>query len=118
MRKKTSLLLLLSVVGSFFFIHCASSSLGDQLQFGIHSAQKELWDEAIFRWKKVVQTTPQSASAHNNLAVAYEKKGWWEKAEQEYKKALELDPDNSYIQSNYEKFKKRHSSGKKENEKN
>lgn len=118
MRKKTSLFLLLTVTGSFFFIYCGSSSLGDQLQFGIQAAQEDLWDEAIFRWKKVIQSTPESAPAHNNLAVAYEKKGLWEKAEQEYKRALELAPENSYIQSNYKNFKKHHPSEERENEKN
>ncbi|MBS3818299.1 tetratricopeptide repeat protein [bacterium] len=118
MRKKISLFLLVCGAGALFFIHCSSSSLGDQLQFGIHAAQKDLWDEAIFRWKKVIQSNPESASAHNNLAVAYEKKGWRDKAEEQYKKALSLDPNNSYIQSNYEKFKERPRSGEKENEKN
>ncbi|MFP4081325.1 MAG: tetratricopeptide repeat protein [Candidatus Aminicenantes bacterium] len=90
----------------------------NQLQFGIEAAQKDLWDEAIFRWKKVIAHHPQSAAAHNNLAVAYEKKGWWEEAKKEYEIALKLNPDNSYIESNYEKFKKNQELSKKEKTKN
>ncbi len=78
-----------------------------QLQFGILAAQKDLWDEAIFRWKKVIQSDPSSAAAHNNLAVAYEKKGLWEEAEKEYETALKLRPDHDLITANYEKFKSR-----------
>ncbi len=77
----------------------------DEVKFGIEAAQKGLWDEAIFRWEKVVQKDPNSPAAHNNLAVAYEKKGDFEKAEKEYKTALELGPENEHIRSNYKKFK-------------
>ena len=89
------------------FFGCRSAPSQSQLSFGILSAQKDLWDEAIFRWKKILESDPNSAAAHNNLAVAYEKKGWWEEAKNEYETALELSPKNEYIQSNYEKFKKR-----------
>lgn len=96
---------------------CVASLPEDQLDFGIKAAQKGLWDEAIFRWDKVVQSNPNSAAAHNNLAVAYEKKGAFEKAEIEYKKALRLSPENEQIQSNYEQFKKNIASNKKDEKK-
>lgn len=84
---------------------CAAQVQHKQLRFGVQAAQKNLWDEAIFRWNKVLRSTPDSAPAHNNLAVAYEKKGLWEKAEKEYQLALKLSPNNEYIQSNMKKFK-------------
>jgi Flp pilus assembly protein TadD len=83
--------------------------------FGIQAARQDLWDEAIFRWKRVIQIQPDSAAAHNNLAVAYEKKGMWDEAEEEYKIALKLSPANKHIQSNYEKFKKHLETKEKEN---
>jgi len=89
------------------FFGCGTSQIQSQLSFGILSAQKKLWDEAIFRWKKTLESDPNSAAAHNNLAVAYEKKGLWEEAKKEYEIALKLSPKNEYIQSNYERFKKR-----------
>jgi len=85
---------------------CATQVQHNQLRFGVQAAQKELWEEAIFRWKKVLEATPDSAAAHNNLAVAYEKKGLWDEAEMEYTIALRLDPKNEYIQSNINRFKK------------
>ena len=82
------------------------------------SAQKNLWDEAIFRWKKTLESDPNSAASHNNLAVAYEKKGMWEEAKKEYEMAIHLSPKNEYIQSNYERFKKRFEVSDQDEEKN
>ena len=85
---------------------CATLTPRDQMRFGIEAARNELWDEAIFRWQKILRNDPNSASAHNNLAVAYEKKGMWDEADREYQAALKLEPQNQRIQSNYTKFKK------------
>lgn len=87
---------------------CAAPMQHNQLRFGVQAAQKDLWDEAIFRWKKVLKTDPDSAAAHNNLAVAFEKKGLWDEAEKEYQIALRLSPNNEYIQANIKKFTKAH----------
>jgi Flp pilus assembly protein TadD len=97
---------------------CKASLHENQLNFGIRAAQKDLWDEAIFRWKKVLKENPNSAAAHNNLAVAYEKKGLLEEAEEEYQSALKLSPDNDYIQANYNKLKKNLETQKRESDKN
>jgi Flp pilus assembly protein TadD len=110
-------LLLSSIILAFLMTSCTSSLSKSQLDFGIKAAQNGLWDEAIFRWKKVVQSDPNSAAAHNNLAVAYEKKGYFEKAEIEYKKALELSPKNEQIQSNYQKFKENTEKNEKDEKK-
>ncbi len=45
---------------------------------GVWAAEHDMWDEAIFRWKKALEENPDAAILHNNLAVAYEKKGLWE----------------------------------------
>lgn len=113
MDKKALLLILLL---PFFMVitRCASPLPKSQLHFGILAAQRNLWDEAIFRWKKAIQLEPDSHAAHNNLAVAYEKKGLWEEAKKEYEIALELNSKNEYIQSNYEKFKQRYQEGDKD----
>lgn len=110
MDKKTALFLLF-LPFLMLLSQCATPPPQSQLQFGILAAQHDLWDEAIFRWKKAVELEPNSASAHNNLAVAYEKKGLWEKAKDEYEAALQLSPKDEYIQANYEKFKKRMEEG-------
>ncbi len=110
MDKKVLLLILLLPL-IFMSARCASSPPQSQLHFGIFAAQHDLWDEAIFRWKKAIELDPNSSAAHNNLAVAYEKKGLWEEAKKEYEVALELNPKNEFIQANYEKFKQRYEEG-------
>ena len=104
---KKVLLPLLLFLPFMLFTRCASPPQQSQLHFGILAAQTDLWDEAIFRWKKAIELEPNSSSAHNNLAVAYEKKGLWEEAKKEYEIAIKLSPKNDYIQSNYNKFQKR-----------
>jgi Tfp pilus assembly protein PilF len=76
-----------------------------QVEFGIAVAQKGLWKEALFRWEKAVQLDPTYAAAHNNLAIAYEHDGQFDKAREAYEKAAALDPKSTYIRQNYEFFK-------------
>ena len=106
MNKLSTLAVFSFLLLSVLFSGCASQLQHKQIKFGIQSAQKDLWDEAIFRWEKSIRSGYNSAAAHNNLGVAYEKKGMMDEAEKEYKIALKLDPGNEHIQSNYTKFKK------------
>lgn len=88
------------------FTACAPSLSQSQLAFGVWAAEKDLWNEAVFRWTKVLEENPSSVAALNNLAVAYEKQGRWEDAEQAYQAALKIAPKNPSVKANYEKFKK------------
>ncbi len=108
MHKKLTLYLLVLLVFVISFSSCARQFLDNQLLFGIQAAKQDLWDEAMFRWKKVVLSDQDSAAAHNNLAVAYEQKGLWEEAKNEYEIALKLGPRNAHIKANYQNFKKNH----------
>ena len=76
-----------------------------QVEFGIAVSQRGLWREAIYRWERAAQIDPTYAAAHNNLAIAYEHEGELDKARAAYEKALELEPDNTFIKQNYELFK-------------
>ena len=97
---------------------CTSSRQTDQINFGIKAARLDLWDEAIFRWKKFLQVDPESSAAHNNLAVAYEKKALWEEAKEQYELALKYDPKDQHILSNYNQFMRRYEARKDEIPKN
>ena len=76
-----------------------------QVEFGIAVAQRGLWREAIYRWERAAQIDPSYAAAHNNLAIAYEHEGELDKARAAYEKAIELEPNNSFVKQNYELFK-------------
>jgi len=101
---KRSAVLLLGLLG-LMLVSCSGPRPLSQLKIGIWAAERDLWQEAVFRWAKVLQADPNSAAAHNNLAVAYEKKGMIAEARQEYELARKLAPQNSYIKINFERFK-------------
>jgi Tfp pilus assembly protein PilF len=75
-----------------------------QDNFGVQMARMNLWREAMFRFERAIAINPGDAQAHNNLAVAYEANGDFEKARKEYLEALKLDRTNPYIQKNYSRF--------------
>jgi len=97
---------LLATSGLLLAAACSTSRLQDQMRIGLWASRQNLWDEAIYRWRRVLDLNPRSAAAHNNLAVAYETKGMWDEARREYDSALKLDPQNSAIKSNVEQFQK------------
>lgn len=76
-----------------------------QVDFGLKVAQKGLWQEARFRFERAVLLDPQNASALNDLAIALEQMGEFDKAREYYEKALALKPGDMYIQQNYDLFR-------------
>jgi Tfp pilus assembly protein PilF len=75
-----------------------------QMEFGVRMARANLWREALFRFERAVQIDPENAEALNNLAVAYEGIGEFEKARDAYARALRVDKSNQHIQKNYSRF--------------
>lgn len=84
-----------------------------QLDFGVKAAENDLWREARFRFEKAVELNPGDAMARNNLAVAYEGAGEFEKARAAYVAALRIDQSNQYIQKNYSRFMEFYSRNRK-----
>jgi Flp pilus assembly protein TadD len=83
----------------------AEKSSTQEVKFGVEVAQKGMWREALFRFQKAVEADPQNPSALNNLAVALEQMGQFTEARDNYERALELKPDDLYIQQNYDLFR-------------
>lgn len=114
-RNAVSLLLLALLVAA----GCSSTRRLDlsrpstQLDVGVRAARGNLWREALFRFERAVQLDPSDAMARNNLAVAYEGIGEFEKAREAYQQALQLDRSNQYIQKNYSRFVEFYSKNKK-----
>ena len=83
----------------------ARSDAKEQVEFGIKVARNGLWKEAAYRWEKAVQIDPTYAAAWNNLAIAFEQQGNFDRARDAYEKAVELDPKNLLFRQNYDLFK-------------
>jgi len=92
---------------------CARPAGPGPLEAGVTAAREDRWDEAVRYWTTALERDPGSAAAHNNLAVALEKKGDWDGARREYEAALRLAPDSSEIKVNYESFRIRVEAGRK-----
>ncbi len=76
-----------------------------QVEFGMKVAQRELWDEATYRWKRATEIDPSYPAAWNNLGIAYEQKGMFDEALEAYEEALDLAPNDINIQQNYDLFR-------------
>ena len=98
-------IIILSLVASAPLAADEREEAKNQVQFGIRVAQLGLWREALTHWERAVKLDPTYAAAYNNLAIGYEQQGDFEKARGAYEKALELNPNNTYIKQNYELFK-------------
>ena len=78
----------------FFFLFLIISSM-------IASKRRAaLWRDEYTLWSHTVQVSPNSYRAHNNLGTCYRKKGWHNKAIDEFQKTLALNPDDARAHSN------------------
>jgi Tfp pilus assembly protein PilF len=106
------LLFLLSTAGA-----APHGEADDEVEFGIRVAQKGLWQEARFRFERALALDPDSASALNNLAIAYEQQGEFDKAREAYERALKRKPNDTYIQQNYDLFREADDKRKRKSQK-
>lgn len=67
-------------------------------------AKRGLWNEAIFRFSRVSKERPGDVRVLNNMAVAYEAIGQFDRALEHYKRALEGDSSNRDLRRNYAQF--------------
>ena len=98
-------LLVLGVVpGPLFAKDKIASSASEQLAFGAHMAERNLWNEALFRFRQAAKLEPGNVRALNNIAVALEAIGHFEDALKAYQDALKADPTNVEVKRNYGRF--------------
>ena len=57
-------------------------------------------DDAIARYQKTLEISPDFADAHNNLGNAYRSRGRIADAVAEYRRALAIDPANTRARTN------------------
>jgi Tfp pilus assembly protein PilF len=97
----------LALILLFGLAACARPPFRLSLQAGVDAALSADWETAVRFWTEAVAKDPGSAAAHNNLAIAHERRGEWETAGREYEEALRLDPGNRAIRANYESYRAR-----------
>ena len=106
---RTKILIVLAATLVVLFASPLSADVRDdaqaQVEFGIGVAQRELWEEATYRWKRATEIDPTYPAAWNNLGIAYEQKGMFDEALEAYEEALDLAPNDLNIQQNYDLFR-------------
>ena len=104
MGSKALRLVCIILLASVFPGAARRDTFKQEMRFAAEAAQRGLWREAAFRWEKVLKNDPDNARVHNNLAVACESLGQFDRARKEYEEARRLAPDNKEIRNNYESF--------------
>lgn len=67
-------------------------------------AEKGLWREALYRWRKVLRFRPDDPRLLNNIAVALEASGEFDAAREHYERALALEDAADEIANNFSLF--------------
>ncbi len=99
-KSQRKIMLSLSVLQIFL----CSVVLADNLNDAQKALKNEQYKEAIIHLKNELKQNPDNAEARHTLAVVYSKTGNQEAAEDYYKKALLLTPDDSEYLLGYAEF--------------
>jgi tetratricopeptide (TPR) repeat protein len=96
--------LLAAAVGGGGASYAAGTGADAQVDFGVAMARRGLWSEALFRFQQAERLEPNSFRILNNLAVAYEANGMFDRALDYYQRALKIAPSNRELRRNYSRF--------------
>ena len=89
---KRTLLLAVSCLAAALTVPPEPAAAGNNkdLVFAVSLARKGLWKEATFRFQSMVEKNPRNPRLWNNLAVAYEATGLFDRAHEAYEQAASL----------------------------
>ncbi|MEW6101747.1 MAG: tetratricopeptide repeat protein [Candidatus Omnitrophota bacterium] len=59
-----------------------------------------IWKDALTFWQERIKLGPATERAHSSLGDAYFRKGLYDKAEEQYLRSLQIDPDYVYARCN------------------
>ena len=82
----------------------SSGAVESDVDFGVKMAQRGLWKEALFRFQQADLQEPNNSRLLNNIAVAYEAVGEYDKALETYKQALQVNASDRELKQNYSRF--------------
>ena len=98
------LLLLLGSVAAHGGRKASADNASEQLAFGVDMAKRGLWSEALFRFKQAQRQRPDDPRILNNMAVAHEALGNFDRALEYYQQAIKADRTNRELKRNYSRF--------------
>ncbi len=81
-----------------------------EMKWGFKAARRGYWQEALMRFERANELTPNQPRVLNNIAVAQEANGLFEEALLTYQTALTIDPGNRAANRNYSRFSEFYSS--------
>jgi tetratricopeptide (TPR) repeat protein len=96
MGKRKSVTLCMLALLCAFEVHGGSPIAQDYMDYyeqGEFALRVEKWDKAIELLTKSIMDNPNFSVAYQHRAIAYSKKGDYEKSIQDLKKVVELNPD-------------------------
>jgi len=67
---------------------------------GVTYQRNALYQDELLLWADTVRKSPEKARPHNNLGYAYATRGEWERALEEFRIAVKLDPDYGLARDN------------------
>lgn len=91
-----------------FSLYCLSmnnDSTHDLQQEAIKAAVNKNWNEAVDFNEKILETYPDDVSTLNRLGIAYSMIGKNKKAEEKFKKVIEIDSHNPIAKNNLARLK-------------
>lgn len=76
-----------------------------EMSIGYKAARRGYWLEALHRFEKANNYTPNQPRILNNIAVAMEASGRFDEALVTYESAMAVSPNDRVLRSNYSRFK-------------
>ena len=98
------------VTGAVFAGNPNSKEASAEMKFGFKAGRRGYWQEALMRFERANQLTPNQPRILNNIAVAQEANGLYEMALLTYQEGLSIDPGNNALRRNYMRFQEFYSS--------
>lgn len=81
-------------------------TIDDWIEKGNEQHRRRDFDAAISAYTKAIEIKPDYSPVYNNRGVAYGDKGDYKKALADFRKALELDPQNNTAKINFNNLRK------------
>ncbi len=75
-----------------------------EMKWGYKVARRGYWQEALIRFQRANDLTPNQPRILNNIAVAQEANGLFEDALLSYQTGLAIAPNNDALRRNYMRF--------------